>query len=508
MKYRTLSSSVYQNFNNNLSHKFLTRKVNNKWHNLQRFELINNVNRCRDVLKYNNIKKGDRIAYKGNNSIEWLSWNLATNSLGGIWVPMYSDQNLDYCNHIVNDCKPKLFISDNMDLDIKNTRLISKDTNQIDTNQIDTNQIDTNQIDDIDFIYNDISTLIYTSGTTGKPKGVMLSNENILNNIDNIKLRFPDLENNTSLNILPWAHIYSQTCELYYNLLSSNNKIVLASSREEFIKECREVKPDVLYVVPRVLDLIKDKMNILEKPIINNLTPYALSYLFGGKLKTIFTGGAKLNDNTKHFFKTNNIILCEGYGCTETSPMVSVNHLIEPRKENSIGKILDDVSVEIVNNEIQVSGPNIMLGYWNNKNETDKVLIKRDGKIWYKTGDSGCLEDDYLYFDGRISENYKLSNGKFVNVPEVESKIKELINGNFIIFGENMENNNLIVENEIDEYIHKKINSKLDSYLKINKVFKLDKTEFDKFLTPKMSIKRKELVKYVIDNYQSKDISK
>ena len=271
---------------------------------------------------------------------------------------------------------------------------------------------------EMDIRPHNLASLIYTSGTTGNPKGVMLSNENILSNIDDIRLRFNEMGHTTSLNILPWAHIYSQTCELYYNLLY-DNKMAIASSKEHFIKECGEIKPDVLYVVPRVLDLIKDKLSVLDYPIVKMITPLVLKKVLGNQLETIFTGGAKLNTNTRDFFVSHGYKICEGYGCSELAPMVSVNHMECPRDENSIGKVLDNIIVEIIDNEIQVSGPNVMIGYWNQPEQSNDVLVHRDNKIWYKTGDSGYLENDFLYYTGRINDNYKLSNGKFVNVDAV-----------------------------------------------------------------------------------------
>ena len=479
---RSLSKLIFKTFESDINFKFLGRKINKKWEWTDRKQLYYNVLDCREMLKNYNVKKGDRVAYKGDNSLEWISWNIASNSMGAIWVPMYGSQNLDYCKHIVSDCKPKVLITDeNLDLE---TLVVS--------NQIAGYKNDL----DIDFVDNEISTLIYTSGTTGKPKGVMLSNENIITNIDGIRSRFKDIGPITSLNILPWAHIYSQTCELYYNLLF-DNKMALASSRENFVKECGEIKPHTLYLVPRVLELVKSKLEFFDKPLIRYLLPLLLNRLFGGNLINIFTGGAKLDVSTRNFFLQNGINVCEGYGCSETSPMVSVNHLIEPRDVNSIGKLLDDVLVEIVNDEIQVSGPNIMLGYWNNKEATEKVLIKRDDKIWYKTGDSGYLKDNFLYYEGRISENYKLSNGKFVNVPEVESKIKVNLSGSFIIFGDGENYNSMISDVEVSDDMLNLINSDIEPHLRIKKVYTISSEEWSQFLTPKMSLKRKLLVEYV-----------
>ena len=177
--------------------------------------------------------------------------------------------------------------------------------------------------------------------------------------------------------------------------------------------------------------------------------------------------------------------------------MISVNHFQEPRDEKSIGKHLDNVIVEIIENEIQVSGPNIMMGYWNNIEATNKCLIKRNNKIWYKTGDSGRIENGFLYYQGRINDNYKLSNGKFVNVEQVENIIKEYVKDNIILFGENMKNNQLISTKDISIDILKKINNKLDSYLKIEKIHIISDEELRMFLTPKMSIKRKCLIDYI-----------
>jgi long-chain acyl-CoA synthetase len=475
---------IIKTLENKPDFKVIGYKKDNNWKWTKRKELYNLIHNCINSLKDNNVNVGDRVAYKGNNSIEWIAWNIATNSQGAIWVPMYANQNLDYCKHIVNDCEPKLLISDD-NININNVKIID--------NKIDNFGYKNN----IDFKDNDISTLIYTSGTTGKPKGVMLSNNNIISNIETIRSQFSYIGPTTSLNILPWAHIYSQTCELYYNLLY-DNKTAIASSRENFIKECRQIKPSSLYLVPKVLELIKSKLIMFDKPVVRIILPKLLKILFGGNLINIFTGGAKLDEITKKFFLDNKIIICEGYGCTETSPMVSVNNLIMDRDINSVGRILDDVIINIIDNEICVSGPNVMMGYWNDENATNKVLIKKDDKLWYKTGDKGRIENNFLYYEGRLNDNYKLSNGKFVNVAEVENNIKKHINGNFIVFGENMDSNSIISENSIDANKLKIINNDLDSYLRIKNIYKIDSKEMMQFLTPKMTIKRKLLINHIL----------
>jgi long-chain acyl-CoA synthetase len=483
----SLSSRIIPKLHHNPSFLFLASKpsVSKPWHWQSYGDLLKAVTHSREVLRDNNIQKGDRVAFKGHNSFEWIAWNLATNSLGAIWVPMYHDQNRDYCQHIVNDCEPKLLLSDgpNMDLSIPQRDITLEPCDTVSSF--------------MEFDINPVSTLIYTSGTTGKPKGVMLSNENIITNVEAIRKRFINLPTTTtSLNILPWAHIYSQTCELYYTLFYEN-KLAIASSRLDFIKECAQIQPSTLYLVPRVLDAIKGRLCRYDKPVIRKAIPFLLHVLFGPKLLYIFTGGAKLNQETKDFFTRYGYLICEGYGCTETSPMVSVNHFESPRNMESIGKILDGVSVEIVDGEIQVSGPNVMLGYWNHEEATSQVLVEREGKTWYKTGDSGSMNDDFLYYEGRISENYKLSNGKFVNVPHIEECVKNHGIGNVVVFGENKDKNEMIVTEPLSPSSLETINSELDSYMRIRHVHVISTEEWEQFLTPKMSVQRKPMIEYV-----------
>jgi long-chain acyl-CoA synthetase len=470
----------------NDSKVILGYKKGKNWNWVNRNQMNNMINFSIDKLKDNNIKKGDRVIYKGDNSINWVAWNLATNSLGAIWVPIYNNQNDKYCNFIISDCDAKLLISEN------------KFNNKI--NQINCKIDNLNYNKEFEIVDNEISTLIYTSGTTGNPKGVKLTHKNLLSNIDVIDKRFHNLKdrNLLSLNILPWAHIYGMTTELYFNILN-DNKVAISSGKDNFISECIEVKPDILYLVPKVLQTIKNKLLFFDKPLIDKILPFIINKLFGGNLITIFMGGAKLDENTKNFFLKNGVNICEGYGCSETSPMVSVNHINYPRDEKSVGKILDDIIVEIINNEICVSGPNVMKGYWNNRKATKKVFFRKNNKTFYRTGDSGYVKDNFLYITGRINENYKLSNGKFVNVEDVENKVKKYILNNFIVYGENMDNNILIVEKPFDKKLLDKINLELDSYLRIKDVILID--DFSEFLTPKMSVKRRKLINWLKDRY-------
>jgi len=461
-------------------------KITPKWYNHSRLTLAEDINKCQQLLVDHKIAKNDRVAFRGNNSYDWVTWNLATNGLGAIWVPMYSNQSSDYSRYILKDCDAKLLISDE-EIKVNNETIPIEYYKNITPN---------NKGVECTYSENDIfdpAVLIYTSGTTGDPKGVTLSNMNILANISDMHKRFETMDTHlTSLNILPWAHIYGMTCELYYNMLN-DNQIAICSSRENFLKECREVSPELLYLVPKVMELVKNKTEkIARVPVLGKLImPTLLKKLFGGNLQNIFMGGAKLHSDTMHFFETNQINICEGYGCSETSPMISVNHMESPRNTASVGKILASVEVDIINSEICVSGPNVMKGYWNKPDETAKVILEKDGRRLYKTGDAGYVKDGYIFFSGRISENYKMLNGKFVNVNKVETSIKKYLNCNFIIYGENMDYNILYTDEEVTESMLENINSDLESYLRIKKVVVID---FTPYLTPKMSIKRKQVI--------------
>ena len=239
----------------------------------------------------------------------------------------------------------------------------------------------------------------------------------------------------------------------------------------------------------------------MDKPLINKILPFLLSNIFGPNLITIFMGGAKLHPDNANFFSLNGINICEGYGTTEASPMISVNHIQYPRDTNSIGAILDKVDVQIIDGEICVNGPNISKGYWNDKEKTKSSFVDYNGEKYYKTGDEGTKKYNFLYYKGRKSNNYKLTNGKFISVDYYEKNIKEVVkNIPLILYGVDKPFNILIMEkheiNESKQELILKINKNLPKYVHIKDILELKKNAFSTFLTPKMSLKRKELIDY------------
>lgn len=473
-----------------IAHKFLnlsrpnavmSEKINKIWLGKSHTDFLKLTNECMYKLKDARVESRDRVAYCGKNSSEWLAWNLATYMVGATWVPLYDNQPNNYVNSIVNDCEPKLLITDNnFNLTGHRPKIIGTSLKGDESENITVPHSD-----------NDLAALIYTSGTTGAPKGAKISHVNILSNLEAIERTFDGFKSKRSLSVLPWAHIYGLNCELYYNLFN-NTTTFINTDKNNFIEECREVKPETLYVVPKILDAIKLKV---EGSYLKYLQPYIVKYILGNNIDVVFTGGAKLSKDTLDFYNRNSIVICEGYGCTETSPIISLNGL-EDKKRNikTVGKILDNINVEIINNEICVRGPSIISGYWNQEPFKNNV---------YKTGDSGYIEEDnFLVINGRISDNYKLSNGKFVNVNNVEEKLKKYIKGNYMIFGKDLDNNHIISDVEINQAKLDRLNELLDPIDKICKSHYIDTDKFGEYMTPKMSIKRSKLESFVKETHK------
>lgn len=493
-KSRNLTNILNSTLSKIPSKQIFASKENGLWKQTSAGQLMAMSNACYEILGNSQLGIGDRIVYKGKNSVEWVAWNIATHAWGCAWVPLYSNQSNEHLKFIVKDCTPKLIITDD-------TQSIPNTGQVVMNNKIQVEKYHYNRQIPVE-ICSKTANIIYTSGTTGNPKGVILTHENIISNIESINKRFSCFQNENlnTLNILPWAHIYGYTAELYYNLLSKNH-ISISTDREKFIKELREVKPSILYLVPRVLQLIKNKLSIFDNSFSSFIVPSLLKYIFGGNIITIFVGGASVDKDTKLFFNKNGINICEGYGCTETSPMISVNHMTTPRDESSIGKIMDNLNVIIHNKEILVSGPSIMKGYWNNKEATQQVLVNKYGKTYYKTGDSGELKNGFLYYKGRISDNYKLNNGKFVDLKTIENVVDNHVSDKYTIYGENKEYNIIITEHPftVKQETIKNINKKLDSHVHIKGNMLVPQGTFEQFYTPKMSLRRKAFFNHIND---------
>jgi long-chain acyl-CoA synthetase len=330
----------------------------------------------------------------------------------------------------------------------------------------------------------DLCCLIYTSGTTGEPKGVCLSHLNICSNVNGALDRFDFIEGDVSLAFLPWAHIFGQTCELY-SLLAAGAAMALNDEIPRLVENLAVVRPTVLVAVPRVFNRIYDGVNkqMAHKPgVVRKLFGRSLQIAtkkksqrrlgrrerllltlgdkilfakvrqkFGGRLRFVVSGSAALSPVVAEFIDALGIDVFEGYGLTQTSPVVSANYPGH-RKIGTVGPPFPEVQVIIdtsvtgdpENGEIVVRGPGVMKGYFNRPEETTRVL-SQDGS--FRTGDMGALDSDgFLKITGRIKEQYKLENGKYVVPSPLEEQLKlSPYVANVMIYGANKAHNVALV---------------------------------------------------------------
>jgi long-chain acyl-CoA synthetase len=312
----------------------------------------------------------------------------------------------------------------------------------------------------------DLCGYVYTSGTTGKPKGVELTHGNIISNVNAVHQIFPMEREDRSVSFLPWAHSFGQTAELH-TLLSMGASIATAESVAKLADNIVEVQPTVLISVPRIFNRIYDALNkkVAEEGgvkkrlflaamanerrrremaargeysfavealhrLYDGLVFSKVRERFGGRLKYVVSGGAALSPKVGEFIDCLGIEVYEGYGLTETSPICTANR---PglRKIGSIGKPIPGVQVDIDSTvledasgegELVVHGPNVMKGYHGLPEETAAVLTADGG---FRTGDRGRVDEDgFLFITGRIKEQYKLENGKYVAPSPLEEQLQ------------------------------------------------------------------------------------
>lgn len=418
------------------------------------------------------IEGRDKIAIMCKNRPEWIMLDLAVQKIGAVLVPVYPTIGVNDLEFIFNDAKVKYAFVNDEDTYLKITSLKDRVAslkgiytfehvpNASHWKEV-VNRGTQEWIDKVKPIsdkigYKDLATLIYTSGTTGTPKGVMLSHENILSNVvDCIPClpKFPDMK---ALSFLPLNHIFEKMITYFY--LFTNCSIYYAESLDTIGDNLKEVKPDMFTTVPRLLEKVYDK--IMQKG--NELTGIKKKLFFwahdlatrfeinknqgawynfqlalanklifskwreglGNNIKTIVSGGAAAQVRLIRIFTAAKIPILEGYGLTETSPVISVNRFeLSNRKFGTVGPVIDNVQVKIAEDgEILCKGPNVMMGYYKRKDLTDEVI--QNG--WFGTGDIGTLVDDkFLKITDRKKELFKTSGGKYVAPLPIENKLKE-----------------------------------------------------------------------------------
>jgi long-chain acyl-CoA synthetase len=452
-------------------------KRNGRWEWTSYTELGEMVDHCRGGLAANGVGRDDVVALIAGNRLEWAVLAYATYGLGARLVPMYENQLETDWKYILKDSEAKLLVVSTRNIygrvrewpqeieSLQNVYCMATPSGQKESfaTLLEEGRKQPTAVIDIDPDW--VCGFIYTSGTTGKPKGVLLTHTNFIHNVNAAHEIFPLDPGDCAVSFLPWAHSLGQTVELHW-LLSTGACLAPAESIPKLVDNFAEVRPTVLVSVPRIFNKIYDgihkKMDNaggikkmlfyaalenekkrqalaergqsslpveLKHKFYDGLVFGAIRKRFGGRLKFAFSGGAALSPEVGKFIDMIGIQVYEGYGLTETSPVVSANYRGN-RKMGSVGKPLPGVRVEIdttkveddsEDGEVVVYGPNVMKGYHKLEAATAEVLTEDGG---FRTGDRGHLDaDNYLYITGRIKEQYKLTNGKYVVPAPLEEQI-------------------------------------------------------------------------------------
>lgn len=444
------------------------------------------VEAARAGLAQRGVATGDRVAIVANNRVEWAVLAHATYSLGALYVPMYEAQMADELAYILKDAGVKVAVAatDRLFETLRGLRSGLPELQHLIGLELPAGNPDSyqallasgkdTQVASVFPKPSDPAAYIYTSGTTGTPKGVVLTHENMCSNVNAIQQLF-DLHGDRSLAFLPWTHSFGQTGELHV-LFSQGCSSAINDDVQNLLQNLTEVRPTLLFAVPRIFNRIYESVNrqVAGKPkpiqrlfhaAIKNATARSkgksLSFSerlalatadklifskirqkFGGRLRLVVSGSAALNPEVAQFIDALGITVYEGYGLTETSPIVSVN-FPGNRKIGSVGKPLPGVRVRIEpvpeleqSGEIIVYGPNVMQGYHGLPAETQQVILPDGG---FRTGDLGYLDDEgYLFITGRIKEQFKLETGKYVAPGPLEEQMKlSPYVGNALLFGAN-----------------------------------------------------------------------
>ena len=442
------------------------------------------------------VKTGDRVALILDNSVEWAALSYGANAIGAAYTAMYTHQHGSEWAYILGDSTPSLLavantavldkLVDNLPSDAASwpncgiLLLGDEAANKLPPEGVEVHAwsdfVAAGRASENEFEIADdpfaLNTLIYTSGTTGNPKGVMLTNWNTLSNILCVQSAFKIYVGDKNAAFLPWAHSFGSTFDLHW-MIRCGVHINLISDLTKIADECIEIKPAVLLAVPRVWNKFYDRVNSqfeaatgVKKILIGKAKKHASRRIakagvecdavpasgffdklydklvwskvrarFGGNIRFCMSGAAALSPDVAAFIQQVGFSCYEGYGLTETAPLVAANGWSGPGKSRlrCVGLVANGVKVTIDTDawddpdrpdegEIIVHGPNVMKGYWNNEAATKEVIIEPGV---FRTGDLGKLDKDgYLSITGRVKSQFKLENGKYVSPAPLEENLK------------------------------------------------------------------------------------
>lgn len=447
--------------------------TDNVWHKLNWQQVGFEVARWQQALLAENLQAGDRVALNLRNCKEWVFFDQAALSLGLVVVPLYPDDRPDNMAFILEDADVKLALlqsgrqwqllksalSDQPAL--KKVVLFNPDQN--DHGDIATVSMDdflsqpTRPLQQPPLDGHKLASIIYTSGTTGRPKGVMLSHHNMLSVAYGALQFFEIYQDDLFLSFLPLSHTLERTGG-YYLPIMAGASVAYSRSIPLLAEDMQQVQPTILIAVPRIFERIHDRLQqqlhqqssikrLIFKltvstgwqrfqwqqgrqrwsprqllwPLLSKLVIHKFQQRLGGKLRLAVSGGAPLPSHAARLFIGLQLNLLQGYGLTETSPVISVNPP-DRNEPDSVGLPIKGVQVKIgEQQELLTKGPGNMLGYWNNHKATSQTI---DPQGWLHTGDQARISDSgHIYITGRIKDILVLSNGEKVPPADIEAAI-------------------------------------------------------------------------------------
>jgi long-chain acyl-CoA synthetase len=454
----------------------LVVKRNGQWEKFSTKEYKEAIDNFSYGLLEAGFQKGDKIATVSNNRPEWNILDMGLSQIGGIHVPIYPNISNEEYEHIFQHSEAKLLVLSSKELYDKIKPIADKTKNiekvylfdsfqdipnwseLVESGKLNKSKHKEKLIQLRESIQsNDLCSIIYTSGTTGLSKGVMLSHNNFISNVLACKHLLPLDPQDRVLSFLPLCHVLERMVNYLFQY--NGNAIYYAESIDTIGANIKEIKPHGFAAVPRVIEKLYDKIILKGKELkgikkslffwavnlglkfeLNNANGYiyekkrkiANKLIFskwrealGGNVKVIISGGASLQPRLARIFYAAGLIIQEGYGLTETSPVIAVNHKTYPNiRFGTVGPVIDNVQVKIADDgEILMKGPNLMQGYFKDQEKTKEVI---DEEGWFHTGDIGVLhEGNILQITDRKKEMFKLSTGKYVAPQVLENKFKE-----------------------------------------------------------------------------------
>ena len=456
----------------------LNYKRDGRWVSISSDELLARAKRIAAGLHAIGVRRGDRVALLSESRVEWTLTDAGSIFAGTIDVPIYATLTPPQVRYILNDSGACVLFLANREKfvelkdvlgecpEVKHVIFFEADGvtpedgltlaqleekgRELDQDYIDRSVAQTQT--------EDLATIIYTSGTTGEPKGVMLTHSNLVSNLIDSSGHHEFGEHDTALSVLPLSHVFER--QAMYMYLHKGMAVYFAEALQTIGPNLREVSPTVLVGVPRIFEKIYQRIRetaaergkvsvallawsvsvareyaeivLAHKPvpallkfkhsIASKLVFSKWRRAFGGKMRLLVSGGAALSEDLSYIYLGAGIPIVQGYGLTETSPVITTSSIDEIRP-GTVGKAIPNVEIRIAEDgEIEVRGPNVMRGYYNKPEET-RAVFTSDG--WFKTGDVGTLDKDgFLRITDRKKELFKTSGGKYIAPQPIEQAIK------------------------------------------------------------------------------------